>query len=484
MRLGRLKPSAPRARADTPVFVAFLALLAWLPWPWGSHPPWASSLLVLAAALLVLVRITSSLRGTVEDPSLPRAARIALALWLAWIGWITLQLVPLPSAWLARWKPLVAAVHAPVAQLEGGHAFASGSLLPGATLDQWLLSVGYLCLFWLTLVLVARDRGRQRWLMWTLVLTGLAQALYAIVMTLSGWELGFFGPKEHNIGYATGTFVNKNHLASYLQLTLSAGTALVLADLRPRRLGSWRQAVEALVELGLSPRLRTRVMLAIMVIAMVLTRSRMGNGAFFAGLLSCGSIYVLFRHKRFFIHTLVFFLSVLLIDVWIVSNRYGLEKVAERIQQTDLSTEGRLLVWEDVRPVVAAYAPTGAGLGTFAAAYAPYRSPEVTVYYDHAHNDHLELLIEAGWVGYLLLAALGLLTLAHGLATVARRHDPLACAIGFVGPMALVCQAVHATVEFNLHIPAIAGTLVVLLALSLSCSSQSRRVAATGAPET
>ncbi len=464
-------------RNDGWIFLALAALLVWLPLPWGSRPVAAMALFGAVVAALTTARLALAASGRLPLPALPGAARLALALWLGWVAWIGMQMVPLPAALLSVLSPRAAEAHAAVDALAPGAALHTTSLMPGATFEHWLLSLALLCAFWLVLAVCAQQRRRQRWLLLVLLLSGLGQALYGIVMTLSGWELGFFAAKAHGLGYATGTFVNKNHFAAYLGLTLAAGVALVLADLRPKPWDSWRAALEGIVELALSPRFRVRIALVVIVIALVLTRSRMGNAAFFVALAVCGAIYVLLRHRRFFLPSLVLFASIIVIDLWIVSDRYGLEKLAQRIEQTSLEAEGRVDVLPEIAPLWRPYALAGSGLGTFAQAYSPERSDQIKQYYDHAHNDHLEFLIETGVIGYALLAALALLVLAHGLRIVRLRNDPMACALGFAGAMAVVTAALNGLTDFSLRIPAVSATLVCLAALTLSCSAQS-----TGGP--
>lgn len=458
-------------RADRWIFVALLALLVWLPVPWGSRSALAVALFGAIVAALATARLALAASGRLPLPALPPAARLALALWLAWAAWIGLQLLPLPAPLLGVLSPRAAEVHGAVDGLGTG-ALHTVSLMPGATFGHWLLSLALLGTFWLVLALAAHHRRRQRWLLLALLLSGLGQAVYAIVMTLSGWEIGFLEPKQHGLGYATGTFVNKNHFAAYLGLTLAAGVALVLADLRPRPWDSWRAALDGLTELALSPRMRVRVALAVIVIALVLTRARMGNAAFFAALALCGGVYVLLRHRRFLLPGLALFGSIFLIDLWIISDRYGLEKLAQRVSETRLEADGRADVLPEIAPLALRYAATGSGLGTFAQAYSPERSDRIRQYYDHAHNDHLEFLIETGVVGYALLAALSALVLAHGLRVVRRRHDPMACALGFAGAMAVVTAALNGLTDFSLRIPAVSATLVCLAALALSCSAE------------
>ena len=457
------------------IYAVLLVLLVWLPVPWGSRSDAATAVFGALAAALTAARLT--LAGRVPVPELPRPARLALWIWLGWLAWITLQLLPLPAAVLALLSPRAAEIHG---ALDG--AWHTTSLMPGATFQHWLLSCALLCVFWLVLATTAQRRARQRAVLLALLLSGLGQALYGIVMTLSGWEVGFLEPKAHGLGYATGTFVNKNHFAAYLGLTLAAGVALVLADLRPKPWDSWRAALDGIVELALSPRFRVRIALVVIVIALVLTRSRMGNGAFFVALAACGGVYVLLRHRRFLLPSLVLFTSIFVIDLWIVSDRYGLEKLAQRIEQTSVETEGRAEVLPEIAPLWRPYALTGSGLGSFAQAYAPERGDRVKDYYNHAHNDHLEFLIETGVVGYALLAALGALVLVHGLRIVRRRNDPMACALGFAGAMAVVTAALNGLTDFSLRIPAVSATLVCLAALTLSCSAESS-ASRNGGPE-
>jgi putative inorganic carbon (HCO3(-)) transporter len=456
-------------RSDRWLFAALALLLVWLPMPWGSRSVLTMELFGAIVALLVTARLALAASGRVALPALPPAARLALWLWLGWLGWIALQLLPLPQALLGVLSPRALEVHGAL----GRDAMYATSLMPGATFTHWLLSVALAGTFWLVLATTAQQRNRQRWLLLVLLLSGLGQALYGIVMTLSGWEIGFLEPKQHGIGYATGTFVNKNHYAAYLGLTLAAGVALVLADLRPKPWDSWRAALDAMIELALSPRMRVRVALAVIVIALVLTRSRMGNGAFFTALALCGGVYVLLRHRRFLVPSLVLFASIFVVDLWIVSERYGLEQLAQRIEQTRMESEGRAEVLPEIAPLMKPYALTGAGLGAFAQAYSPERTDQVRQYYDHAHNDHLEFLIEAGVVGYALLAAFGGLVLVHGLRIVRRRNDPMACALGFAGAMAVVTAILNGLTDFSLRIPAVSATLVCLAALALSVSATS-----------
>ena len=468
-------------KADRLVFGGLLLLLMWLPLPWASHVPWAESLIVVLVYLLLTIWGFLAVCGKASIRGRRQYRRLLwpLLLWLLWIGWIAIQVLPLSPQELAQLS-----MHAfNLSRMVTDAGLISPpviSISPGVTLDALLLTLGYFGLYWLLVLTCWQQPDRLRAVLGVLVLSGMLQALYGSLMTLSGVEYGFLAKKLHYTGFATGTFVNRNHFAGYLELTAAAGIGLILADLRPRReVSTWRQRASDFLTLLFSNKLRVRLALTIMAIGLVLSRSRMGNTAFFVSLCVCGLGYVLLRERQLAVKASLLFIGLLLIDLFIVNHWFGLSEVVNRIQSTEMATESRIQLYDELPPVVVAYAQTGSGLGTFAQAYSPYRSPEMRQYMDHAHNDYLEFLIETGLPGFFILLAFVCSHALHALHVIVRRRSRLPAAVCFSALMALVAYAIHATVEFNLQIPANAATLIVLLALCACCSAQNKVKKAT-----
>jgi O-antigen ligase len=467
---------------DRWLFAATLALLFWLPLPWGSNRPWASDLLVALSAALLGVRLVLMGVGHIAFPrGVGRQLAWPLVWWLLWLLWLGVQLWPLDPDVLARWSPHAAQLYGRTATLLDADVAMRIAISTSDTADAWLLSAGYACLYILIVLSCHGQHQRLGLVLGAIVLSGLAQAVYGSLMTLSGMEWGFFAEKQHYRGFATGTFVNRNHLAGYLALSGAASIGLILADLGGRGPArTHRQRLLAIIDLVFSTKMRSRVALAVMVIAIVLTRSRMGNIAFVSSLCICAMGYILLRHRHYALRAVGLFASVIALDILIVSNWYGLDRVVQRIEQTDLSTDSRAIFLQHAPPAIDAFLPVGSGLGSFAEAFAPFRGEEMKWYFDHAHNDYIQFLIETGVVGVCLLAVFVLAHALHALRVLVRRRRRAASAVAFSALMGMSAQTIHASADFNLQIPAVAATLLVLMALSASCSSAPRRWAAGG----
>jgi O-antigen ligase len=448
--------------ADRPerLFWALLALIVWLPLPWGGNTPWAWSLMLMGVFLLAAAWLWRFWRGlAVLTPAFRRSAPM-LALWALWLVYLSAQIIPLPLSWLEILSPQAAHWHRLVTPEIG---WATLSLDWQASYNGFLKSLAYVLLFCLVLLLVRGPR-QVRWLAYALLFSGVFQAVYGSLMTLSGLELGFIHEKQHYRGVATGTFVNRNHLAGYLVMCLSIGIGLLLAQLRDSEFAHWRQVLRHALEWLFSAKMLLRLSLVLMVIALVLTHSRMGNMSFFVALFIASLLGVAF-FRQAPRATVTLLVSLIVIDVLIVGTWFGLEKVAQRLERTALETESRdevalasLDYWRD-------YWLTGSGLGSYYAVFPAYQGENIGNFYDHAHNDYLEFATETGGVGVVLLGVAVLATLIRVLNTLYRRRTPLYRGMAFSVSMAIIALLIHSAVDFNLQIPAYAATFMVLLAL-------------------
>ncbi len=451
------QPRLPRR--ERLVFWGLLALIAVAAVPWGGNRSAAWLFYGFVAALLSVVSL-----------SLPTTARVAVSRWplrfaALWLLWLGVQLLPLPLSLLARLAPVAASIHGAIP----GGGWNCLNLAPGTGTTLTLLSLALVQVYCLARQHLGRS-DRIRTLLWTVTLAAAAQALYGSLMMLSGIEWGAFAAKAVNRGLATGTFVNRNHLAAYLGLGLAAGIGLMLGESVAGSAGHWRQHLRRWLAVLLGPKLLLRALLAVMVIALVLTRSRMGNIAFSGALMISGGCWLLLRRHANRRAALLFFISLVVIDGLILSRYFGLDAVVERIQQTQLQTEERALIFADLVPVIRVHGLLGAGLGAFPSVFTASQTAALPGRYDHAHNDYAEFLIEVGIIGLLPLTLFTGWHLRRALLGLAQHRRSMAAGLSFTVLFALIALALHGLVDFNLRIAAIPLTLMALLGSLAGCA--------------
>jgi len=442
---------------DKLLFYAFCALLVWLPLPFGSYRPWAWSIMEIWIYTIAASWCWLYFRNKVTVSSSLRSARFVLLIFVLWLVFIALQLTPLSAQIIHVLSPLALEHWSPIAE-----PILSVDLK--ATRVYWLLSLSYVLVFFLALVLIT-NRKRLKTMAYTLVFSGLFQAMYGAVMTLSALEYSFFIKKQYFIGVATGTFIGRNHLAGYLEMTIAIGIGLLIASMGMTYGDTLKKKALNIFRLLLSAKARLRVSLIIMVIALVLTHSRMGNTAFFVSLFIAGVIGLVFS-KYSTRSVVILLVSLVIIDILIVGQWFGLEKVKQRLEQTSFVTENRdevniysLKQWQD-------YRLTGSGLGSFYAVFPQYRGDDVHSFNYQMHNDYLQFATDTGVIGIILLGLITVSSLFAALLAQYRRRDPLMRGMSFASIMGITAILIHSSVDFNLQIPANAATFVILLALA------------------
>lgn len=458
-----------------------------MPIPLGSNRTWSWSLAELVIYLLAMAWLIGFVRKVRQrgdhstrtgDPSGSQvvhgsgtsafdmrpvlAAKWISLVWIAWLLYLVIYLIPWPGGAVQLLSPETFSTLSLVSESPELSVQWGLTLSPHDTATFFLKSVAWALLFWLTLVL-ARTRDRIRWLATTIIVAGLVQAVWGGMEALTT-----------KTGLATGGFVNRNHLAGFLEMSLAVGIGLLIAQLGGSRQQGWRNRLGSFLDLLLSPKAILRLSLVIMVIALVLTRSRMGNVAFFSSLLITGSIALVFsRHATRSMVILV--ASLIVVDIFLVGAWFGVDRVVERIGQTveqaEQSPAGigdeRQVVFPQVQSMIGDYPAVGAGPGSFQTVFPRYAGSDLSGFYDHAHNDYLEFAAETGWIGLTILGLLVVMSLVQAVLAQYRRRDPLMRGMSFAAIMGITSLLIHSWVDFNLQIPANAALFTILLALGV-----------------
>jgi O-antigen ligase len=417
-------------------------VLALLPVPLGGNRDWAWPWWAAAVGALLAVLGAGAALGRWRVSQALAKARVVLALLVAFV--------------------VVGAVTGSVDRDGASRALLQDAAAVGTTL---------------LVVWLADSRKRLVWLAVVLFAAGVAEAVYGSFMVLSGVEWGFGGPKIAGRGWATGTFVNRNHLAGFIELTAALGIGLLVAQLGGAREEGLRGHLRGAVRILLGPKVWLRGLLVAMVIALVLSQSRMGNVAFFVSMFVVGgAALVLIRPLPRML--LLLLVSILVVDLVVIGSWFGVEKVAQRLSETTVSPEEitqqhstdaeRYFVARATLAMARERPLLGFGAGSFRAAFPSFKPEPVALFYDHAHDDWVELLAERGAIGALLWTGALIGAFLAGLASMRRRHDPWLRGLGFGAAMGLLALSIHAFVDFNLQIPANTAYFQALMGVGLA----------------
>jgi O-antigen ligase len=375
------------------------------------------------------------------------------------------------SAALTHAKPAIIALV--VVQLIVALQYFSGSsLAPSQTFNHLLLGSAFTLLFVLVLDLFT-TRKSINLLLGTLIISGTFQAFYGSTMALSGLEWSFFATNEYMQGLATGTFVNRNHLAGYLEISAACGIGLLLA-LRDHRALSFKSIITWLT----GPKALIRIGLAIMVIGLVMTRSRMGNIAFVSSMLTTGILLAVASPKYRF-KLAIILASLLIIDLLIVSQYFGLDELQQRLVNTQIDDKivgGEVLIKQNVNRdevldysviLLQQHALIGSGAGSFEVIFPSVAGADITHHFEHAHNDYIQFAIEYGIPASAALIFFVFYTFYHGAKALCLTSSTYRSGIGFACVMGMTTIGIHSIADFNLQIPANAATFTVISALGL-----------------
>lgn len=424
------------------------ALLFLAPLPFGSVEPWAVLALELGALTLGAAAVHRHLR---DGEPIPRRSLAPFGVLAALVLVGILQALPL------GFGPCGGALRLPVGPLGENPAL---SVAPPETVDATLRLAAYAAAA-LATALSFRSSEDRRLIANTLLLSCVFQAVYGSAEYLSGSQRIFGYTKRFYLDAATGTFINRNHFAEYLALCLPFAMAALVAPRDPRRPGFAGS-------LTLSRFLGGAALLTgSMGILLSFSRAGLAMGLI---AVTVGAALATRRRRTLAIAAAAVALPLAVLLLWQDARTPG-ERVLDSIAE-GRRADSRLAVWSAAAELASRCPWTGTGLGTFASVFPLVQPAEASGSWSHAHNDWLELPLEAGIPGTLAAAAVGVALWRRKSKPSSDAPAPYARAAA----LALGIAALHAVVDFGLRIPALATTVAVIAALALSNGPPAERV--------
>lgn len=467
-------------RLDRVREVLLVGTVALAPLGLGGDRVWSWTVLQMLVAVAVLVWLARmAVRGEFAWVRLGGVGVVGLAL----VGRVLLQMAPLPREVVsavsprAAASPRVAALHDAAHEVLGlpAPAWMTVSIAPHATrvaLAKWLM---YGALFVLVLNHV-RTRDRALRLLAAIVVVGVAQAAYGIYERFSAVPHIFWWPRLYQLGSATGTFINRNHFASFLAAPLVLALAGVVRH-APRGVAA-KQLGPRLAGFFSDPRFGKWLILAVaavvLVVGIALSTSR---GAMLAlGATALVALATLARKpagRRAAVLVTVVVLVAAAVALW-----RGCETLAPRFAlggPDGASITDRLVIWRKTLPVIGEYPVLGAGLGAFQFAQMPHAHLQIaTRRAIRAHNEYLQWTAELGVAGAVMLATLAVVYLVWFVKGFRHCRDRRLRLWSGACLLAALPILVHARCDFGLHVPAVSILLVTVLALAAAVVRLSR----------
>ena len=400
---------------------------------------------VMRAGLYVLIAFSVLAFGTVEVWSQSLLEMGAGILFLLW----AIVLFKDPKAkvyWSSLNWPILGVIAIGLLQLCFG-----ATPYPFLTRLELLRFGTYLLLFFL-LAQSFRVRADLYRLVWFLILMCFGVSLLGIIQHFTSEGTIYWLRALRSGGDPFGPYVNRNHFAGFVELTLPVGLAMLIfrglrRDLYPLA------SVLTIIPIG----------------ALILSGSRGGIVSFG---FEVAVLWLLAKTRRGpegprLTPLAIVALAAVALIAWL-----GAGKAIERfsmVRSGEVTIHRRFTMSEGAVHIFKDHPIKGAGLGALVAVYPRYEILYDGRLVDHVHNDYIEMVAETGVLGGLCGLAFLWILFRQAKTCYGAEQGHFSRAL-HAGAVAGLCgMLLHSFVDFNLHIPA--NALLFLLQAYLATST-------------
>ena len=375
--------------------------------------------------------------------------------------YLIFQNLPLPSFIISLLSPKSFSLY--------NRLFESGSWMT-ISLNP-LLTLKYifsLMIFFLIIVITphiidTKIKLRSLWL--TIIVIGVIHVIFGLIVYFFQITEIVFYKKIYYLNAVTGLFINRNNFSFFCVLMFI--NTIYFYNFSSKYF--YFSKSKSLISFLMSDLFIIRLILVLFAIAIILTKSRAGNLTFFICLLMM--LYLDFKtHKKwtFFSKTL---LTVLIIDILFVSYYLGSEGLIERISVSTF--EGEASRWEIFSyglKKILEFPFFGYSMGNFSTLFR-IELFQGGLFYDHVHNDFIELLGELGLIGVLVFFLFFYFYRKQYL--IIKKSQKIITDIQKLLLVTLVVTLVHGFFDFSIHIPSNIILIGWMLGMGLSPLSRS-----------
>ncbi len=403
------------------------------------------SITIVEASVLTLFigwLIAESISGDISQNRdlLSRHEKIIFIALFIFLAYIFIQSIPLPSLVIKYLSSKTYELYSFFSVEKDPTMYIS--LYAYKTRIEFIRLLTY-ALFFIFISYNLKDHIRLELLLKSLTFFGFILAIFAIIQKAT-WTGKIYWFRELPYGGTPfGPFVNRNHYAGLIGMMIPL--SLGLAFTRSKK------------ELGLL----FGFFGVVMAVSLFLSLSRGGIISFFCSL----TIFAIFLSWKKFKAKKIWALGVFVFIVLLYLLYLGIDPIIDRFYKTDLTSEDRFRMWAETLKAVKDFYITGSGFGTFINVFPLYSSEATTSICDHAHNDYLEFLLEAGIIGSILLILFVFLFFSFSFKGSYEGRNGI-IKISMIS--SIVSIAVHSVFDFNLRITSNALMFSAILGMAFA----------------
>ncbi|MBI4445088.1 MAG: O-antigen ligase family protein [Acidobacteria bacterium] len=330
--------------------------------------------------------------------------------------------------------------------LGGGLFLGLGALLNFRTVSPayFVALVGW-CALLVSTFSTSSSPLATKLMLFLLIALGSLEAGYGLFQSLAGYDyIGDYARAQGDI--ASGTFINPNHFAGLLNMTLPLALGAFYAVYARKGLGgvdrsellAWSWVV--------------LMSCSFFGLAVLLSVSRAGT---FVLITTIGLVSILMAARRSSHHHARsqlgwgLLLAIGTLGLWV-----GMDRLVVRMSTASSDMPRRIVLYRDVLRMIQDEPLWGAGPGMFEWKFRRYQTTDPNVLFSYAHNDYLHAAAEWG----LPLAVLAWLFIFwrffRTVRIFVRSREPWTQGISLACAGSMFALLVHSLFDFNLQIPA------------------------------
>lgn len=439
---------------NTTAFLTLVVLLVGLVFGGGTRNGFIGDVILQLAAVPLLIWSIFSVTFTgARSPDASRRRFWALVFCVGLVVVPLLQLLPLPiELWgLLPGRDVVKEAFDLIGEPLGAQQI---SMVPEFT---WLAFASLIPPIAVFLGMIRLSYAERRLLSKVIIGLGLVSVFLGLMQLAQGPNsaLRFF--EFTNKTEAVGFFANRNHFAALLYVVTLFASCWVI------------EALASIRGLGRETLLRSRAIVVVaavflifiaLVIGQAMARSRAGLMLSIIALFAVLALAMTDRHgKEIGSRTAKLMFGAAAFAI-VFSLQFALLRILERFEQDPLE-DARVLYARKTFELAKAYLPLGTGMGTFVPVYAMHEKPAdlIPSYANRAHNDILEVSLESGFLGIVLMLVFALWLLRQTVRVWAKRNEIEAqgfdLALMKASTVGLWLLAAHSFVDYPLRTGAI-----------------------------